>query len=179
MTSGRFILTTGFRFDGKNPPLATLAALQALTTAQKVLQNVFNLAYGTGSGQINTIIANAYELAASASNTHNLFDGTVPDIFAAASGLQNVKAVGIYLVANTDASSPSPSITIGNAAADPLLLNLAGTTPTYQHFASSLPFLAGKLAGYTVNNTNKNIKVLNDSGTLKASYWLLAGGVKV
>lgn len=179
MTSGRLTLVTGFNFQGKNPPLSTLAALQQLATAQKTLQNVFNLSYGTGSGQINTIIANAYELAASASNTHNLFDGTVPDIFGVASGLQNVKAVMIYLIANSDASSPSPSITIGNAAADQLALNLGGVTQTYQHFASSLPFLAGKLAGYTVNNTTKNIKVLNDSGTLKASYYLLLGGVKV
>lgn len=179
MTSGRVVLSTGFNFQGKNPPLSTLATLQQLSTAQQVLQNVFSLSYGTGSGQINTIIANAYELAASASNTHNLFDGTVPDIFAVASGLQNVKAVMIYLVANTDSSSPSPSITIGNAATDALTLNLGGLTQTYQHFASSLPFLAGKLAGYTVNATNKNIKVLNDSATLKATYYLLVGGVKV
>jgi hypothetical protein len=179
MTSGRFVLSSVFQINGKNPPLSTLATLQNFSTAQRTLQNVLALSYGTGSGQINTIIANAYELAASASNTHNLFDGTVPDIFGVASGLQNVKAVGIYLVANTDSSSPSPSITIGNAAADVLTLNFGASTQTYQHFASSMPFLAGKAAGYTVNNTNKNIKVLNDSGTLKATYWLVCAGVRV
>jgi hypothetical protein len=180
MTSGRLVLATNFNFTGKNPPLSTLASLQQLATAQRILQNVFTLSFGTGSGQCNTIIANAYELAATASNTHNFFDGSVPDIFGDANGLQNLKALMIYLVANVAAVDlPSPSITIGNAAADPLLLNLAGTTPTYQHFASSLPFLAGKAAGYTVNNTNKNIKVLNDSATLKATYWVLGAGVKV
>lgn len=179
MTSGRLVLATNFNFNGKNPPLSTLASLQQLATAQRILQNVFTLSFGTGSGQCNTIIANAYELAATASNTHNFFDGSVPDIFGDANGLQNLKALMIYLVANTDSSNPSPSITIGNAGADPLLLNLAGTTPTYQHFASSLPFLAGKAAGYTVNNTNKNILVTNDSATLKATYWVLGAGVKV
>ena len=179
MTSGRVVLSTGFNFNGKNPPLSTLTTLQQLSTAQQILQNVFTLAYGTGSGQIDTIIANAYELAASASNTHNLFDGTVPDVFGVANALQNVKAVMIYLVANTDSSSPSPSITIGNAATNALAMNLGAVGQTYQHFASSLPFLAGKLAGYTVDATHKNIKVLNDSGTLKATYYLLVAGCKV
>lgn len=179
MISGRLVVPSQFLYSGKNTPLATLSALQQRMNTGNTLQNRYLLTYGTASGQIDTIIANAYELAASASNTHNFFDGTVPDIFGDANGLQNIKFLGVYLVANTDGSTAATSATIGNAAANPLVMNFGGTTPTYQIFAGGPTFQAGKPAGYTVSNTIKNLKVLNDDGANKLTYFLLAGGVKV
>lgn len=177
MTSGSLLQPFLFQYSGKSPPLSTLATLQNMSSSSKSLTNRVTFSYGTGSGQIDTIIANAYELAASATANHNFFDGSIPDVFGAANGLQNIKSLAVYLVANTDGSTAASSVTIGNAAT-PLTMNMGGTA-TYQLFSGQVTPCWGKPAGFSVTNLLKLLKIVNDDATNKATYWILAGGVKV
>lgn len=177
MTSGKIIVPFLFQFNGANPPLVALPTLSVDSTIARTLTTKYTLAFGTTSGLIDTIIANPYELAAASTTNFNFFDGTIPDIFSKANGLQNIKFLGIYIVANTDGSASGASITIGNAAT-PLTMNNGGTA-TYQAFTGGPVYQQGKPAGYTVDNTHKLLKVVNDDATLKITIWLIAGGVHV
>jgi hypothetical protein len=177
MTSGNVKVPSQFIFSGKNPPLTTLAALQQLANTGNTLQNRYVLTFGTTSGKIDTIIANAYELAASGTNNHDFFDGSVPDIFGDANGLQTIRYLGVFLVSNSDGSANGASITIGNAAT-PLTMNMGGTA-TYQLFQSSPTMQMGSPAGFTVDNTHKLLKIVNDDAVNKLTYWITAAGRKI
>ncbi len=177
MTSGKVTVPYQFMVQGKNPPLSTLSTLSR--SAGQSFTNTFRylLTYGTGTSQINTIIANPYTLAASGTANHNFFDGTVPDIFGDANGLQNIKYLAVYLVANTDNTTAATSVTIGNGAT-PLTMNIGGTATHVQ--ASGGPAMVwGRPAGYSVTALLQLLKIVNNDATNKATYWIEAGGVKV
>jgi hypothetical protein len=179
MTSGSALIPFLFQFTGKNSVAGSVAALAQRATANGMKSFKYSLTYGTGSGQIDTVIAQVYELAASASNEHNFFDGTVKDIFSQANGLTNLKYLGIYLTANSDSSTAGSSATIGNASANQLVLYLGAAAQTYTIYSGGPAYQAGRPAGYTVDATHKLFKVLNNDGANKLTYWLLGCGVKL
>ncbi len=180
MTVTKFQTAQQFILGADLPPSGTTTStLLSDTLANQQLQTSTTLTNGTATGQIDTIICQVRLLAASTSETLNFFDGSVVDIYNAGTPLQSIRYLGIYQTVNADASTSATSITIGNAASAALVLNLAGTTPTFTITPNGMPFLAGRNAGYTVDNTNKNIKILNNDGANKATYILVVGGVKV
>lgn len=179
MTSGKVNVPFTFQINGKNLPTSSLSTLAQPASVSFANSFVYSLTYGTGSGQVDTIIALPFQLAASASNSHNFFDASIPDIFNTSIALQNIKMLAVYLVANPDGTTAATSATLGNAASNQLAMNLGSTTQTYQIFSGGPAFVAGKPAGYTVDATHKLFKVSNDDATNKLSYWLIAAGVHV
>lgn len=138
------------------------------------------LTYGVGDGNLDWLVFQPRELAASASETLAL-DGTdLANIFNAtnANGFTKVMAVMVFKVANVDASTPGESITVGAAGLSPLAMNLGGTSPTYTVWDGGLPAVFSKPAGFTVDGSNFNLKIANDDATNKSTYTLVIGGVK-
>lgn len=138
----------------------------------------FALAYGTGSGQADTVVAQTRTLAAGASEELILSDGSLKDVFGQAAGLATVKFVGIYPVANPDGSAASSGAVVGGAATNPNQLWFGGTTQTQSVALGGVPFQQGDGAGETVaSGSADRVKVANADGANKFSYVLVVAGV--
>ncbi len=157
------------------PATVTGANVSANRFAQQV-QMLFSLTNGTGTSKADTTIFQERQLAAGATESLNFFDGSVLAVDGSATGLQTVKALIIWQVANPDATTSASSFTVGGAAATQLVLNLGSITDTYTGYINAAPFWAGRPAGYTVTNLLKLLKVLNNDGANKLTYMLLCQG---
>lgn len=135
------------------------------------------LADGTSSGQIDTVIVQERTLNASASEELNLYDGSLSDINGVSAGLQTVKRVIIYQIANPDGSTASSGMTIGNAGTNPnaLWFGATGHTAAVNGLAG-VPFMQGDDAGKTVSAGAAALKVLNNDGSNKLTYRIVLGG---
>ncbi len=139
-------------------------------------QMFLTLADGTGTLLADTLIFQVRSLAGSASEELNFFDGSVLDVKGAATGLQTIKSFVIWQVANVSGLTPATSFTVGNASATQLLLNLSSAVSTFTCYKDCVPFIAGSPTGYTVSNTVKLFKILNNDATNALTYLLAVAG---
>lgn len=157
------------------------AILKVKNTAGSLFSKSINdaqaISFGTTSGKFDTLIYGDRILAASATETLNLLDGSLLDVFGVAAPLQNVKLVTIYQIANADGATDASSFTIGNAGANFLQLNFGSGTDTWSVYKGGAPFKAGRPAGFTVDGTHRLLKVANADGTNKGTYRLIISGV--
>lgn len=177
MNSGNVRIISGFTFTGTQ--IAQGVAGLGLKPGKKADGKTFakTLQYGTASGLIDTIIFQPRELAGAATETLNLFDGSLLDIFKETGGLQTLREIYIQQIANADASTASTGATIGNAALNGTQLWFGAVTHTYTlNGLTGIPFHQGDDAGVTIDNTHKNVLITNNHATRKFTYLLALAG---
>jgi hypothetical protein len=157
------------------PALLVGASASPNRFAQQI-QMLSSLTNGTGTGKADSTIYDIRQLAAAGTETLNFFDGSVLLVDGSATGLQTVKQLIIYQIANPDGTTAASSFTVGNAAATQLVLNLGAAAQTWTGYMDSVPFWAGRKTGYTVDASNKSLKILNNDGANKLTYVLLVEG---
>ena len=177
MTGGRFRLTSNVLASITLDPQGT-ASTSTLRDASVAISvaSAFNLAYGTGAGQFNLLVAQQRTLAASANEELNLFDGTLKGYYGEATGFQTIKGIAVGLIVNPGTSVTASSVTIGNASATVHQLWFGADTHTADVFKNGPWFQQGDPTGKTVDNSNKLVKVLNNDGSNSATYFILAVG---
>lgn len=181
MTNAKLSLQMALTAQGRKAPAATAGADVAAALFRQTAYPAFALATGTGTGQVDGFVWTVRELAASASDTLDLFAGAA--LFTPANEVarfQTLRFVAVAQVANPDGTADSPSITVGGAASNPTALWWADSSDKYViRGVSAVPLVQGDPIGITLDSTNRNLKVLNNSGTLKANYLLVLAGVMV
>ena len=176
LTGGSIQGATSIQVKGTAAPQGTASSstLQSLTTtitgsAQE------SLTYGTGSGQVNLIVAQDRTLAASSNETLDLYGSTTPlaDIFGANALFRHIKYIAIYIVSGGDVNG----LMIGNAGSDPFLGPLGGTTPTVLVYPSGPGFQVGEpTAGWAVTSAAGQLKITNESSAVSVNYRIVIGG---
>lgn len=180
MTNGRITATSGVQVYGAMTPPGTASASTIPDNVRAFAQTWGNVyQYGTTSGKIDTIVCQERTLAAGASESLNLFDGSMLDIFDKDGAISNIKFIQIVQIDNPTGTNAS-SITVGNAAATIQQLWFSASTGTYTITGTAaVPFCQGDNTGKTVDNTAKLVKILNNDGSNAATYRITYGGVHV
>lgn len=176
LIGGSIVGATSIQIKGTASPQGTASSstLQSLTTtATGSAQEA--LAFGTASGQVNLIVAQDRTLAASSSETLDLYGSTTPlaDIFGANALFRHIKYIAIYIVSGGDVNG----LSIGGAASNPFLGPLGGTTPTLLVYPNGPGFQVGEpTAGWAVTTSAGQLKLANESSSVSVTYRLVIGG---
>ena len=176
LTGGSIVGATNIQVKGTAAPQGTAlsSSLQALsTTVTGSAQE--SLTYGTGSGQVNLIVAQDRTLAASSDETLDLYGSTTPlaDIFGANALFRHIKYIAVYIVSGGDVNG----LQIGGAASDPFLGPLGGTSPTMLVYPSGPGFQVGEpTAGWAVTSSAGQLKIANESSAVSVTYRIVIGG---
>ena len=178
MTNAQLELAFSLVGRGKKAPAATSGATVASALSRQTAYPRFALATGTGSGQVDGFVWTVRELAASAADTLDLFAGSsLFTPFGEVARFQTLRFVWVQQVANPDGSTNGVSLTVGNPASNGTPLWFGAVTHTYTvKGINAVPFVQGDPAGITLDGSNKNLKVTNDSGTHKVNYLLALAG---
>lgn len=143
------------QYTGTNP----LAAQQFNEGASAVPDII--LAQGTASGQADTVYSTRLTIAASSSTTIDLAGSgaTLTDPFGTAISFLHVKAVYIRAAAaNTN------DVVVGNAASNPFVGPMAGTTPTTAVKPGGVLMWVHPTTGFAVvDGSNDQLKIANSS----------------
>lgn len=161
-----------------SPPGTASTSGAAPPTAGNTFGSTISLAYGTGSGQVDNIVQQDRTLNASATETLNLFDGTLRNILNEANGFTSLKAVVIRIVANPDGAANGSALTVEPGASNPHPLFFGSTSFPAKSIKLNGPgFVDGDPVGVAVSNTAKNIKLTNADATNKVTYRIEMAGV--
>ncbi len=176
LTAGSIQGATSIQIKGTAAPQGTASSssLQALTTTVTGSAQE-SLTYGTGNGQVNLIVAQDRTLAASSSETLDLYGSTTPlaDIFGSNALFRHLKYLAIYIVSGGDVTG----LAIGGASSDPFLGPLSGTTPTVLIYPNGPGFQLGEpTAGWAVTTSAGQLKIANQSSSVSVTYRLVLGG---
>jgi hypothetical protein len=176
LTGGSIQGATSIQVKGTAAPQGTASSstLQALTTTVTGSAQE-SLTYGTGSGQVNLIVAQDRTLAASSNDTLDLYGSTTPlaDIFGANALFRHIKYIAIYIVSGGDVNG----LLIGNAGSNPFLGPLGGTSPTVLVYPNGPGFQVGEpMAGWAVSSTVGQLKIANESSAVSVTYRIVIGG---
>lgn len=178
MTSGRFGVSLSLLFNGTMAPPGTATTSTVPSDTRGFTQTYTRTnQYGGTAGLVNVEICQERTLNAGASETLNLFDGSLLDIFNQSGALAKILFICVQLIDNPDGSTAASSITVGNAVSDAHQLWFSAATGTYTVTGTSgTPLFQGDDAGKTVDGTHKNILVANNDGSNKATYRISATG---
>jgi len=178
LTDSKLQADGAFTVTGTFPPqgTASTSTLRAAPIRQS-RKYVVSFTHGTGAGACNLYVCQQRTLAASTSETLNLFDGSLVGIAREATGFATIKFIQVFLIPNPSGATGATSITIGNAAADVQALWFGGDTHTASVFKDGPAFQQGDPTGKTVDNTNKNLLITNADGTNAATYQILIAGL--
>jgi hypothetical protein len=123
-----------------------------------------SLLTGTGSSQADKVFSDQRTIVASSSETLDLTALTDP--FGVTLTFAKVKAILIVASANN-----TNDVVIGNAASNPFLGPLAGTTPTITLKPGGAVLLTAPVGGWTVTDSSTdNLKVANSSSGSSVVY---------
>lgn len=180
LTGGNVSFTAGYSLT--NIAKAGQGTASTVTVKAPTLSDsqtaTMSFTFGTGSSQFNAVYSQDHTLAASASETIDLSTG-LSDIFGATFGFATVKEIYVNLIANPDASTGASSITVGAAASNANLLWLGSATDTFTVYKSGIPMHMGDPTGKTVSGSAKNVKILNNDSSNKATFRITVVGVAV
>jgi hypothetical protein len=180
MDAGKLTSTAAFDLFGTLAAQGTASTLTVPAAVRAAARSVqVRFTFGTGAGQVDTLVVQERALAASASETLDLSDGSLLDIFGEANGLQTLKYLLVTLIANPAGTTGASSLTVGAAASNAHALWLGSGTDTASVVKDGVPLQMGDGTGKAVDGTHKNLKVLNADGTNAATYLLVLAGVKV
>ncbi len=176
LTGGSIQGATSIQVKGTAAPQGTASSttLQSLTTTVTGSAQE-SLTYGTGSGQVNLIVAQDRTLAASSNETLDLYGSTTPlaDIFGTNALFRHIKYIAIYIVSGGDVNG----LLIGNAGSNPFLGPLGGTSPTVLVYPNGPGFQAGEpTAGWAVTTSAGQLKITNESSAVSVNYRIVIGG---
>lgn len=176
LTGGSIQGATSIQIKGTAAPQGTASSstLQSLTTTVTGSAQE-SLTYGTGSGQVNLIVAQDRTLAASTNETLDLYGHTTPlaDIFGANALFLHIKYIAIYIVTGGDING----LSIGGAGSDPWLGPLGGTSPTILIYPNGPGFQLGEpTSGWAVSSSAGQLKITNESSAVSVTYRIVIGG---
>lgn len=164
-------VTCGWTWTCQTTPASTDYQPQTASANPKVLG--LNFSTGTNTAKAANQIASAiYAIAASGNTVINL--QSLTNVLGTASvALVRLKGILVRLLSVADDAvngTACSSVTVGNAATNPNLLFLGGTTPTFtlnngEHLEWSTP----GAAGIAVSPSACNLKVLNNDGANAAA----------
>jgi len=130
-----------------------------------------SLAFGTGTNRFDTAVAIEHSLAPGASETLNLFDGSLLDITGMAATFRMLKGFAAWVTAGGD----SAGVTLGQAASNSTTLFWVGTTPGETIYPSGAAIGNGSPAGIAITATACNLKIVNN-GAVAVTYALYLVG---
>jgi hypothetical protein len=181
MTGGRLTHNSATTALGTLDPQGT-ATLTGYADATVTHQRSagFTLTYAAvpSTGQFNLACFHVRTLAAGATESLNLFDGTFAGVYREATGFAKLKFISVRLIPNIGTAVTASSITIGNAAATVHPLFFGADTSVWTVYKNGPPLVGGDPAtGITVDTNDKLVKVLNNDGSNAATYEIFAAGV--
>lgn len=136
---------------------------------------VIALTNGTGSGNANFAYSDQITIASSSSTTINLYSLT--DRFGNAMAPSAVKLFAVRLYSSSDTAA---TISIGGSTAGNEWLSLLPNSSDLitVRYQGSFIAMCKDATGYAVSNTNKNIKITNNSATQSVVVDVVVVGVK-
>lgn len=172
MNNGSLTASVGLRVSGTKAPQGTATTSTLPSPDAGASAGVeARWTYGTGSGQVDLIVAQDRTLNATTAETLNLYDGTVKDLFGDAAAFRKLKFLGVWVVTGGD----SAGVAVGGAASNATAAFFADATDKVKVFPSGPGFQTGSPAGVTVGATTCNLKVEN-LGAVAVTYRLVLGG---
>ena len=132
------------------------------------------VAYGTTAGKGNLICGFTIALNAGASQTINLYDGSILDVYGIAAPFRHLLAFAAWVSSGGD----SAGVTIQPGAANPNSLWWGGTTPSKTVYPGGPPEVGGSPAGVVVDATHNTVKFTNN-GAVAATVKVYLSGANV
>ena len=134
----------------------------------------YTIGNGGGANQADMIFQDKRTLAASASESLDLFTGALKDSFGASVTLSAIKA----LIVTADGGNTN-DVQVGGAGSN-AVSGLFGSTTDYATIkpGGMLVLVAPTAAGYLVDTTHKLLKVANSAGTTQVIYNIIIFGVE-
>lgn len=132
------------------------------------------LTNGTGSGNANFAYQDQLTISASSSSTVNLY--ALTDAFGNAIAPARAKLVAVRLYSSSDTAA---TINVGAAASDVFSPMFADDTDiAVVRYQGWVVWVAKDATAYVIDNTNKNLKIANNSATQSVVVDLVVIGVK-
>lgn len=131
------------------------------------------LTNGTGSGNANFAYQDQLTISASSSTTVNLF--ALTDAFGNAIAPARAKVVAVRLTSSTDTAA---TLNVGAAASDVWCPFADDTDIQVVRYQGWWVIACLDATGYVIDNTNKNLKIANNSATQSVTVDLVVIGVK-
>jgi len=145
---------------------------QSLTDAVKISETT-SFTFGSTSGKIDLSCHVQDTLAASGSTTHDLRSMT--DAFGNTITFSKIKAI---FIRHRGTAGDSSGLNVGAAASDVFAAFLGSDTDILKVASGGVFFLRDEATGYTVDATNKDLKIEHDGvGTESVTYDLWLAGL--
>lgn len=155
MDAGTARLSIGFRGVGCQSTAPGQIVPNRISPNAGILQN---LSFGTDAGQINLISLFQLTLSGMASQTFNMYDGSILDVFNLPAAYRNLK----MFVAWVESGGNDNGVTVGPGASNGNELWWSGTNPKKTIYPAGAPECGGSPAGVTVDATHATILVTNN-----------------
>lgn len=130
------------------------------------------LAYGTGEGTVSLAVCQTRGLGPGASETLDLFDGSLADVFGVAAGFRVLRAYALWVDPET---GDAGGLTVSGGASNPHTLFMGGTAPTKTVYPGGPADVGGSPAGVAVTSAARTVKLTNNSSTDLTYTIVLAG----
>lgn len=166
MTGGTVTLSAGFTLQTKKQ-VGTLTDLPIKVTDD----NQMRLPFGVGAGTASLVVVTARSLAAGSSETLNLYDGSLLDVYGDAAPFRVLRGVSVWVESDGD----SAGVTFGDAASNATPLFFGDPAHTQTVYPGGPAAVGGSPAGVTVTASTCNLKIVNN-GAVPVSYGLLLLG---
>ena len=178
MTNASFTLAVQASGTGQlaAPGSVSGSALSSLRASNTVNAST-SYTSGTGSGQVDNVVIIDRTLAASASETLNLFTlSGLANLTNEVAGFQTLRAVAVLPIANPDGTAAGTGVKVEPGATNATQLLTGGTSYLLNVRSGTSGFAIADSTGITVDATACNVKVSNLDGALKSSYRLVLSG---
>lgn len=173
MTGGSWVLSVGGSMTAtKLPALGTEADgwSHSPGSAQQ-------LEFGTGSGAASIFVAQTRTLGAGASETLNLYDGSVVDVFDDPAAMRLLKSFALHIPSG--GGGDTAGVTVGAAASNAHPLFFGANTHTQTVYPAGPPMTGGSPDGVAVTSSACNVLVTNNGAVAVTYRVLIAGAAEV
>lgn len=171
MTGGSWRINTVLALTGALRPQFSSASISTTLDASAIQ----SIAFGTAEGEMSILVDQTRPLPAGVSETHNLFDGSLLDIYGDAAKFRKLRGFAFQVHSGGDSSG----VTIRGGDSNPCTLFWVGTTPGQIVYPDGPAAAGGSDAGITISSSACTIKVTNNSAVECSYRMLFAGSVCV
>lgn len=168
MTGGQFSETFSVSIGGI---LSYLNGGASVPTTQTPTVPGQTLQFGTATGQMSVELNQLRTLGPGASETINLYDGSLLDIFSLPAVFRYVRNFTVFISLGGDSSG----LTWGGGASNPTTLFMGGTLPTKTLYPSGPPDCSGSPAGVAITSSSYSVKFTNN-GVVPVTYGIIIAG---
>lgn len=161
--------------DGGNARLTLGLKVRGQKGASRVSQGhgtISTLGFGSGEGSLAVIVDQVRGLTAGASETLDLYDGSLLDVHEDPAEFRVLREYAVWVVSGGD----TDGLTIGQAGANPHPLFWIGTTPGKTIYPGGIGDAGTDPSGVAVTATVRNLKLTNNGAVALTYRIYLAGG---